>query len=250
MLSKSKLKLLQCLKLKKFRQKYNLFQAEGSRLVKTILKQKRYRIEELFYAEGSNLFPSESIHGLKPEALSEKELFSISSLKSSPDAIAIVRIREDLKGDLTNYQHMIYLDDVQDPGNVGTIIRIADWYGIEAVIRSSGSADFYNPKTIQSTMGSFDNVDLISMDRAQFISAKNKIVFCGAEMTGMDLNQWTPKQPLCLIMGNEGQGLSPELKAVLDFELSIRGAQDRSADSLNVAVATGIFCSKLFPVNS
>ena len=137
----------------------------------------------------------------------------------------------------------MYLDDVQDPGNVGTIIRIADWFGIKTIIRSTGCADFYNPKVIQATMGSFLNVNLYSEEFENLDNCLHESV--GAVMHGKPINGFNWPDKTLLIMGNEGKGIKAPIHQKLDHLVSIQGAPNRVADSLNVSIASGILCASL-----
>jgi len=146
---------------------------------------------------------------------------------------------------LPNIERAIYLDDVQDPGNVGTIIRIADWYGIDTVIRSAGSADYFSAKVIQSCMGSFANMNLYTCSQMALTDQANGIPIIVAAMSGDPLHQVSPAEKFILVMGNEGQGISQLLMRNAQQTITIAGADGRIADSLNVSVATGIICDRL-----
>ena len=154
MLTKSNIKLLQSLRLKKYRQKYNIFLVEGHKSVVSLFNQSKFIITQIYATSDWH-----RNHGIPAydeiTTISENtDLKKISDHKSTPEVIATVQL-PNLKNKLfPNIERAIYLDDVQDPGNVGTIIRIADWFGIDTVIRSEGSADFFSGKVIQSCMGS------------------------------------------------------------------------------------------------
>lgn len=240
MLSKSKIKLIQSLKLKKYRQKYNLFIAEGDKIVQTLLQQNRYQIEDIIGTEdwlAQN--PEINTHSALLTAPKES-LRQLTNLKSNPDVVAIVKLPQEAIIDFKTLRSAIYLDDVQDPGNVGTIIRIADWYGIQAVIRSVDSADFYNPKVVQSTMGSFANVSLSTLSREELIAQKAEMNLICSHLNGEKMNLITPPAQPLIIMGNEGNGVSAALIKESAIGVFIPGATGRIADSLNVSVATAL----------
>ena len=172
----------------------------------------------------------------------------ISALKTNSSVLIVLEKKsESLNYEKFNSGHVIYLDDVQDPGNLGTIIRIADWFGINTIIRSKGCADFYNPKVIQSTMGSFLNVSLFTESFSVLKITEHKTV--GAIMHGSQLSDFTWPSKTMLIMGNEGKGISSEIHQEIDHHITIPGSNNRVADSLNVGMATGILVGSLF-INS
>ncbi len=241
MISKARLKILQSLKLKKFRQKYDLFIVEGQKSVNSLIERRPELIETIYCtdewaAEQSALPTSISI-----QTTDSASLKKASQLKTAPPVIAICHLPKTTPIEWTAIQTAIYLDDVQDPGNVGTIIRIADWYGVDAIIRSLDSADFYSPKVIQSTMGSFAKVPLYAIDKNELHHAKSAgLTIISTQLDGSSLKEAIPPQRAILIMGNEGNGTSPSLQAIADSQIAISGAADRIAESLNVAVTTGI----------
>ncbi len=244
MLSKSNIKLLQSLKHKKFRQKYKIFLVEGHKSVDSLLQQNKFDIDQIYATQSWS-----HNHG-KPAFLDfisiveQNDLKKLSEHKSAPEVIASVKLPNDAV-DISSLSRAIYLDDVQDPGNVGTIIRIADWYGIDTVIRSTGSADFYHPKVIQSTMGSFSNLNLITMSNDEFLGTEDKPPIVIASMEGKPIKELSPMTEFILVMGSEGLGLSQQIIDQADLSITIPGANHRVAESLNVSVATGIICQQL-----
>tara|TARA_Y100000385_G_scaffold291628_1_gene370895 strand:+ start:2777 stop:3505 length:729 start_codon:yes stop_codon:yes gene_type:complete len=240
MLSKNQAKIIQSLRLKKFRQKYNLFVAEGMKTLQTIILSDQYKIKTLYFTKPLD-FNIKNEHEITQVSIDERTMKSISFLNNPSNVLALV---ETLTPEQIDWQKGIYLDGVQDPGNVGTIIRIADWYGYDAVIRSPDSADFYNPKVIQSTMGAFANVHLIEMKREELLVTDMQLL--AADMYGISTDQVKPARSYTLIMGSEGQGLSKTFADNADLlKISIVGNKDRVSESLNVSVATGIICESL-----
>lgn len=244
MISKALIQDIKALHQPKFRQIYNKFIAEGEKVCTEFLKSSKYKIEKVFIS--NNALPKYQ-HLLKDKTaeiiqVTSKEMEQISSFKTPSDILLLLERMEIDDNILLNEDtSAIYLDGIQDPGNVGTIIRLADWFGIDAVIRSGESADFFNPKVIQSSMGSMVNVDLFSADYTKIIECGKKLY--GTFMTGHDIFNTTMEQNAIIVLGSEGKGISPELSSHIDVKVTIPGNQSKVAESLNVAVAAGILCS-------
>ena len=242
----NQIKHIKSLHQSKFRQKYNNFIAEGDKIAEEILQNSIYKIINLFATDewlNNNIQLAEK-HQNVLTRIDKAEMGKISVLKTATNVLLVLEKRsEAINVTLINEGHGLYLDDVQDPGNVGTIIRIADWFGIKSVIRSKGSADFYNPKVIQATMGSFLNVNLYTQDFADLSALEHQTI--GAAMQGQSIDQFQwPKKSL-LIMGNEGKGIKGSIQNKLDHFISIPGDDNRIADSLNVSIAAGILCARM-----
>ncbi len=244
MISNITIKRVQSLKHKKYRQKYNLFVAEGEKITSILLQQEHYIVRSIYSYDKLKFKDQRQ----EPPFFktTKSELDRLSHMKSAAEVVVEVEIPSHNPPSYTPYFKCIYLDDVQDPGNVGTIIRIADWYGIDAVIRSPGSADFYGNKVIQSTMGSFVNVDLWTMDAPTLRSIKDIQLIASALVDQKPKPLLDKTKAKCLIIGNEGQGVSPELVAHADSICRIDGSPSRIAESLNAAVAAGILCDRIF----
>jgi TrmH family RNA methyltransferase len=249
MISKSLIKLVQSLKLKKFRQKYKLFVVEGDKQINTILLSPELVVRDLIATEAwidkNNqwLTSNISVHFADANTLKAMSAFSTGS-----EVMAIAELIEGQLDDLKSARRIIYLDDVQDPGNVGTIIRLADWYGIDAVIRSSNSADFYNPKTVQSTMGSIAAVKLINLpDEADIVQlCQGQLIVSSLE--GADMPQSLVMDKFCLVIGNESRGVNPHLIKNAHHLIKIKGSSTSKADSLNAAVSTAILLDRLIKI--
>ena len=242
MLSKSKIKLLQSLKHKKFRQKYKIFLVEGHKIIDTMLNQNTYKIDQIYATQNWYDNYGKPLIENVTTICAYSQLKKLSEHRSPPEVSATIAIPEYVKSEL---QRAIYLDDVQDPGNVGTIIRIADWFGFKSVIRSEGSADFYNPKVLQSTMGSFANLTLSTMSQEDLINSLGETKIIAADMNGIPLKDSTTPAQFLLAVGNEGKGLSEEIMNNAEIIVSIEGADQRIAESLNVSAATAIIAHKL-----
>ncbi|WP_303920171.1 RNA methyltransferase [Draconibacterium sediminis] len=249
MIGKSTTKLINSLVLKKYRTKENCFLIEGDKMVKEALDSD-LRIKLLIVTDQ---FTSRfSISQTDAERIIEtdaKELKKVSLLQHPQNSLAICEIPE--KADFPKSLPeglSIYLDGVQDPGNMGTIVRICDWYGIQHVFCSPDSVDLYNPKVIQASMGSFSRIKLHECDFEELsVLAKNaEAPVFGAFMNGENTYQkQLPKQAV-LVMGNEGNGIRPAVEKQITNKLSIPNFSENEtkAESLNVSVATAILCSE------
>ena len=245
-ITQNQIKHIKSLHQSKFRQKYNNFIAEGEKIAEEILQNSSFKIVGIFATEkwiNTNVQFAKN-HKKILTGISLLEMNKISNLKTVSNVLLVLEKRsESINYKLMNEGHAIYLDNVQDPGNVGTIIRIADWFGIKTVIRSSGSADFYNPKVIQATMGSFLNVNLYTQEFQSIENIPHKSV--GALMTGKDANIFKWPEKTLLVMGNEGKGIGAAIHQEIDHFISIPGNENRVADSLNVSIAAGILCATM-----
>lgn len=249
MLGKNTIKLIKSLALKKYRTKEGLFLVEGDKLVSEVLSS-NLRLKELFVTEE---FPIPAEHELdNVEKISRTDRSAIkkaSLLKSPQNSIAICRIpKEKPFPEKMDDTLSVYLDGIQDPGNLGTIIRICDWFGIEQLFCSPDTVDLYNPKVIQSSMGSFNRVNLWRADfkRIAQIAIDSGTISYGAFMNGQNIYTQMLEKNALLIMGNEGNGIRKEVEDLTNKKISIPNlsAQTEKAESLNVSVATAIICSE------
>ncbi len=227
----------------KFRQIYNKFVAEGDKVCIEFLKSSKYEIENIYITfENQNKYHIPAALLSKLEIISSKEMDQISGLKTPSDIIIILVQKQDDVNILSQRgTSAIFLDGVQDPGNVGTIIRLADWFGIHAVIRSADSADFFNPKVVQATMGSMANVHLFQAELADLTKYDKDIA--GTYMEGQSIFNTALSSDTILVLGSEGKGIRPENTQWMTQKISIPGAKDKLAESLNVSVAAGIIAS-------
>jgi TrmH family RNA methyltransferase len=249
MLSKNKINYLSSLQNKKFREQFCEFLLEGDKTVKESLAQDKYTIIEIlalpeWIHQNAALLSLNNSFDLT--IISEKDLERISSFKSPNQVVARLRLKEEFYNHSVALDGLtIYLDGIQDPGNAGTIIRTAEWYGVKQVIFSPDSVDRYNSKFLQSCMGSQFRVSLL---KSSFEDAKKytgKMPWWGADITGENLNDNIPNLPGVLVMGNEAAGIRPAIHAVLDVRFTIPKHEQTKTDSLNVAVATGIILDKI-----
>ena len=210
---------------KKIRQKYNLFLEEGNKIIKE-LRKSSFKVKEIFSVNPSEL----DFSGVIVHQITERELQKISLLQHPKDSVAVCELQE----------------NIQDPGNLGTIIRLADWFGIEQIICSPNSVDVYNPKVIQATMGSFTRVNVVYQEIEQFLEEANCPIF-GTDMVGKNLYSIDFPERFYLILGNEGNGIRPIIKKLVSDNITIpRFGKLQSTESLNVSMAAGIILGQIF----
>ena len=242
----SRLKFLASLKQKKFRREHGLFVVEGEKLAAEALAQNRIQIDSIYgYAEWieSNLSAVQK-KGIVPAAVSQKELSRISNLKT-PNKVLVVCKNPifELDKSLVINDLTLFLDQIRDPGNLGTIIRIADWFGIQQVILSPESAEIYNPKVVQSTMGGLFRVRVFELPFGKLKSACPNVPIYATTMDGTNVNKVQNKEATIIVIGNESHGVSDEILGLVDQQISIPLHKNGGAESLNAAVATGIICA-------
>jgi TrmH family RNA methyltransferase len=243
MFSKNKAKFIKSLQIKKFRTEYKQFLVEGAKSVLELINSD-YVINELLVTEN---FKEEhaltiSKRSIKPTIITENELSNISSFSSNNSALAVVSMKENKSLSIKNNEWGIILDDIKDPGNMGTIVRIADWYGIHKIICSETSADFYNPKVISSSMGSFTRVEIFYCNLENFLPSLKLPVYA-ADLEGKDVHDYSFSSGGYLLMGNESEGLSDTVKKYITEKIHI--PKYGHAESLNVAIATAIICDNI-----
>jgi len=250
MLSKNQIKHINSLKTGKFRRIFKQFLLEGKKSVYDLLNSD-FEIIEIYALkhwidENKVILENKKI---KFQEINEKELSRISSQKTPNDVIAIVKIpkNEIFPKDIFSGLCLV-LDEIKDPGNLGTIIRTADWFGIENIICSENSVDVYNPKVVQATMGSITKVKVYYTQLIEFLSSKPKeIKIFGAVLEGENIYKNKLAENALILIGNESQGISDELIPLIDEKISIpKGTENKlgSAESLNASIATAIICSE------
>ncbi|WP_339633506.1 RNA methyltransferase [Bizionia echini] len=235
MLSKNKIKLLTSLKQKKYRQQHGLFVAEGIKTIQELLNSNLV-LQQLYTRITFNL--DTSLETL----ITETDLKKISFLKTPNQALAVFKI-PDAKP-LPKTGLILVLDAVRDPGNLGTIIRLCDWFGIYNLVCSEQTVDCFNPKVIQATMGSITRVQINYTDLNDYLSSTSLPVY-GAFMDGNTVYQETLMQEGVLVMGNEANGISQAIEKLVTKRISIpRFGSIQETESLNVATATAILLSE------
>jgi TrmH family RNA methyltransferase len=236
-ISKNQLKLITSLSQKKYRQKHQLFIAEGIKVVNELLNSS-FEVEILFCANDFKTAISED----KITRISEIELKKISTLKSPNKVLGIFKIPEEKL--LENSGLILALDAINDPGNLGTIIRLCDWFGISQLICSKDTVDCYNQKVVQASMGSLTRISIHYTDLEDYLSATNLPTFI-ADMDGENVYKTVLPKEGILILGNEANGVSKEVKKQIQRKISIpRFGKTQETESLNVATATAILLSE------
>lgn len=248
MLSANQQKFLTSLYVKKYRQMYRKFIVEGEKMVAELFRQSRmavsavYGLERWAEANAALLQPFFEKFNLVTEA----ELKKISALSTPNQVLAVVEMPEtplhwaDLRAG-----YGFYLDGIQDPGNLGAILRVADWFGIRAVYCSSDSVDVYSPKVVQSGMGAFLRVPAYEVELNTLLEQMPGLPLLGAALDGENVFKAALPGHGLLVIGNEGKGMRPATEALLTRRLTIPKAAAGGAESLNAAVATGILAAVL-----
>jgi TrmH family RNA methyltransferase len=246
MLSKNDIKNIKSLELKKFRDEKKLFVAEGHKLVGELLGVFRcvLLVATNEWLAGHGRIPADRV-----ETVSADELKRASLLRSPQDVLAVFCIPDDKSAmkEAAAKNLVLALDDVQDPGNLGTIMRIADWFGIKDIFCSKGTADIYNPKAVQATMGAISRVKIHYTELAKEIaSLPASVPVYGTFLEGDIIYDTELSGNGVIIMGNEGNGISREVGKTINRKLYIPNwpAGAATSESLNVAIATAIVCSE------
>ncbi len=236
-LSKNQIKLIQSLRQKKQRTKQQLFVAEGVKVVKELLNS-TFTLEALFMTEEvQNEFARWPF-----QIISSLELKKVSSLKTPNAVLALFRIPEQQA--IKTEGLIVALDALNDPGNLGTIIRLCDWFGAEQLVCSINTVDCFNEKVVQATMGSLSRVQIHYVDLEPFLKGTKLPVYC-ADMVGENVYTSTLPEAGVLVMGNEANGVSEKIRNSCTHQLSIpRFGNSQETESLNVATATAILLSE------
>lgn len=236
-LSKSNLKLITSLQQKKYRQKHKLFVAEGIKVVKELLNSS-LEASHVFTVDESFVVSNE----IARTVISDNELKKISTLKNPNKVLGLFKIPEAKQTNETGL--IIALDEVNDPGNLGTIIRLCDWFGVSELVCSKNTVDCYNQKVVQSTMGSLTRVNVSYVDLPDFLSSTQLPTYT-ADMDGNNVYKASLPEKAVLVMGNEANGISAEISAIVKHKLTIpRFGEIQQTESLNVATATAILLSE------
>jgi RNA methyltransferase, TrmH family len=247
-LSKSKLKLYRLLQQKKYRDKEGLYIVEGKKMVHDAIKLVPHLITEIICTDQIAKQLPYTVRNIT--TVTEYSLIEqISSLKTPQETIAILKKPtqlEPLAETLTGL--CLVLEDINDPGNMGTIIRLADWFGVESIVCSADCVDCYNPKVVQATMGGIFSITLYTTNLVNFLETalQNNITIYGTTIDGENLFQEKLSLPAMVIMGNESTGISENLKLLLTKKLLIPpfSVHEHSSESLNVSTATAITLSE------
>lgn len=244
MLSKNKIKYIHSLELKKNRKEEQAFVAEGHKLVGDLLGHFPCR---LLVATRAWLDRNPDVEAMEIIEVNQEELTRASLLKTPQEVLAVFEQPEySIQPEVVERSLCLALDDVQDPGNLGTIIRLADWFGIEHIFCSLGTVDVYNPKTVQATMGALARVKLHYVDLPSIIVSMPSVPIYGTFLDGNNIYAETLSANGLIIMGNEGKGVSPEVAKLVNKRLYVPNypSERVTSESLNVAVATAVVCAE------
>ncbi len=245
MISKSTIKYIQSLQHKKFRDQYGVFVAEGPKVVTGLLESAAFKPETIFVtADWAGELEVPCLKGMENciEIVKDFELEKLASYSTANKVVAVFRKREEtakvnLKGSLT-----LALDDIRDPGNFGTIIRIADWFGIENIICSNETVDMYNNKVVQSTMASLGRVNLLYTNLYEWIKEVGDMKVFAATLEGKPLKEIGKVTEGLVVIGNESNGIHENILVLATERVTI--PRFGQAESLNAAVATGIILAE------
>jgi len=234
-LSNNHQKLITSLSQKKYRQKHQLFIAEGVKVVRELLESS-FELEIIFSTESE--FSSLDCF----IEVSDQELKKISSLKTPNKVLALFKIP--LQKKINSSGLIVVLDTINDPGNLGTIIRLCDWFGVEQLVCSQDTVDCYNSKVVQATMGSLARVSISYLNLSEYLQTVSIPIFI-ADMDGVNIHKSKLPASAILVMGNEANGVSDRLKQLISNKISIpRYGNSNQVESLNVATATAILLNE------
>ncbi|MFI3323988.1 MAG: RNA methyltransferase [Rikenellaceae bacterium] len=241
-MTKSEIQLLKSLSDKRSRIETGLFVAEGEKLIRELRDSKVLKLRKIYSLEG--VFEGEGVEWVAP-----REMERISQLKSANNSIALVDLpRYEIDFEALSSQLILVLDGVQNPGNLGTIIRLADWFGIENIICSESCADCFNPKVVQATMGAILRVKVHYTPLEPLLERMQQAgtPIYGTLLEGANIYDEPLSKSGAIIMGNEGQGISHEVQQFISHKLFIPPfpADRAGSESLNVAIATSVVCSE------
>lgn len=222
------------------------FVAEGSINVLDFISSKLRAVNVFATSEWKNRYQKE-IPGISITEIDTRELSKISTLKTAPEVVAVFAIPKVQKIDWhSNSGLTIMLEDIRDPGNLGTIIRTADWFGIQQIICSEETVDAFNPKVVQASMGSLSRVNLQYNNLQNILKSKpDKLPVYGAVLDGLPISKVKKEKNIIILIGSEAHGISDNLLKFIDEKITIPASSDGGAESLNASIATAIICYEL-----
>jgi TrmH family RNA methyltransferase len=237
MLSKAQIKFIKSLQIKKYRKQEQCFIVEGAKSVRELLTSDF----EVLSVVGTTEFLSSLEAGADAEVIEAglKDLQGLGEFQTNDSGLAVARMKSNDHFSIDNNEYALVLDDIRDPGNLGTIIRTADWFGVKKIVASNETADFYNQKVINATMGSFTRVRAFYTNLASYLKEVRLPVY-GAYLNGTDIHRTEFANGGLILIGNESKGIASELEEFVTHKVTI--PRTGKAESLNAAIATGIFC--------
>jgi RNA methyltransferase, TrmH family len=240
MLSKATIKFIKSLQVKKYRKQEQCFIVEGAKSVKELLASDFEVLKLLATDDFLASVPVNQTCEIIP--VREGDLNGLGDFQSNNSALAIASIKPNGRIDVSPTEFALVLDDIRDPGNLGTMIRTADWFGFNKIICSEETADFYNPKVISSTMGSFTRVEIYYTDLAEYLQNTTLPVW-GGYLDGDDIHTVKPPDGALVLIGSESHGISPSLEKYVTQRITI--PKFGQAESLNAAIAAAIICDNI-----
>lgn len=242
MISKSKISQIRLFHQKKHREAESTFIVEGTKSYFELQKSQLDVIEIYATEKWISENPLKSEEKNKIQLISDKEMEKISCLTTAPEILCLVKTPYFSVNQFDNNKPIIVLDDIKDPGNLGTIIRTADWFGINQILCSENSVEFTNPKTIQATMGSFCRVKIVYGNIYEYIANHEDRVSYGMFMDGFPIDKQNFSQNDILVIGSESHGISPEVATLIQQKITIPHFHNspNTAESLNASIASGI----------
>ena len=240
MLSKAKIKFIKSLQVKKYRKQEQCFVVQGAKSVQELLTS-GFEVSMIlgtadFLRHIPTHIPAEIME------VTEKELSDLSEFQTNDSALAVARIKQNNRLAIQANEFALVLDDIRDPGNLGTIIRTADWFGIHKIIASEETADFYNPKVISATMGSFCRVEIYYTNLTEYLPGISLPIY-GAYLDGKDVHRTDFGSGGLIVIGNESRGISAPLEQFITQKITI--PRYGKAESLNAAIATAVICDNV-----
>ena len=247
-MTRQQLKLIQSLQHKKFRKTHGLFIVEGVKMVQELLRS-QFIVEYLVVSQSWTAEnPSFDIESITAEVISDKDYKPLSNFSTPPGILAVARIPKSATNDFEIAGLVLVLDGISDPGNMGTILRTAEWFGVQAIVCSADCTDVWQPKAVQATMGSVFRIPVLQADLQLFFnSVEKEIPIYGALLEGQNLfsTKYDRQKPALLVIGSESHGISASVKAFITNSLTIPSHSSSEAESLNASVATAILLSGL-----
>lgn len=239
MLSKAKVKFIKSLQIKKYRKQEQCFLVEGA---KSVLELLASDFEVVLVAGTAPFLGQETVRQGEVIEVSEEELAALGEFQTNNKALAVARMKPNTPIEARENEFVLVLDDIRDPGNLGTILRTADWFGIQKVVASEETADCYSPKVVTSTMGSFTRTQVYYTRLEEYLAKARARVF-GAYLDGTAIHEVSFGTGGLVLIGNESRGINPALKSFVTDKVTI--PRYGQAESLNAAIATAIFCDNL-----
>lgn len=234
MLTKNQIKLIRSLSTKKNRIKNSLFVVEGEKLVNEIIKSD-WQIH--------SIFATSDWEGKNATIISKSDLCRISNQKSPNKVLALIRIKENFSSVYSDT--ILALDSVKDPGNLGTIIRVADWFGVKNILCSEDCVDYFNPKVIQSSMGSFLRVNIKYTNLLNSFKLFSEYEILATVLNGTPISNITTQNKKIIVLGSESNGIKREILEKANQKITIPKSKFSKAESLNVSIASAIVLSSL-----